>query len=213
MRSTSTTAIVIAAGERPRRDLIDGLKHDVVIAVDGGIAAVRSLGLVPNSVVGDLDSASPADVAWARSEGALVVEFSPEKDATDLELALDHAVDLGAERVIVLGLGGGRSDHLLGNWAVVCAHRPCAVEVLETGARSYIVHDRFERAVGEGRTVSIIPWGGPCVVSTDGLRWPLDQTVMSPVASLGISNEAVAADIVVDVHEGTAIVAIPTDAN
>ena len=58
---------------------------------------------------------TPAAVEAADAAGTTVDRHPAEKDATDLELALDAAVARGARRVVVVDGGGDRLDHLLGN--------------------------------------------------------------------------------------------------
>ena len=77
------------------------------------------MGLRPDVIVGDLDSADPEQVAETEATGTLVVRHPEDKDATDWELALRHVAAAGYERVIVLGGAGGRLDHLLANALVL----------------------------------------------------------------------------------------------
>ncbi len=87
------TALVFAGGERPPPSAVDGLlAADVVIAADSGLGHALALGCAVDLVVGDLDSVDPDDARRARRPAGAVVEQHPaDKDATDLELALDAA--------------------------------------------------------------------------------------------------------------------------
>ena len=88
-----------------------------VIAADGGVDRALALGLHVDLAIGDFDSVSPAGLAAAEAAGARVERHPAAKDATDLELALDAAIALGPARIVVVGSGGGRLDHLLGSRA------------------------------------------------------------------------------------------------
>ena len=80
-------------------------------------------------VVGDLDSVSPAALDAAGAAGARVVRHPTAKDATDLELALDEAVALGAQRVLVVASAEGRLDHLLASLLLLGSQRYAGVEI------------------------------------------------------------------------------------
>src|SRR4051794_10898103 len=109
--------VIVVAGGDPVPPSVRSRLPDaaLVIAADSGADHAASLGLSVDLVVGDLDSVSPAGLAAARDGGARVDEHPAEKDATDLELALDAAVSAGATEIVVVGGHGGRLDHLLAN--------------------------------------------------------------------------------------------------
>ena len=94
--------IVVAAGEGPAT-LPAPPESATVIAADGGLDRALALGLRPAIVLGDLDSVSETALRQAESDGIRVVRHPTEKDATDLELALEEAQLLGARRVLVIG--------------------------------------------------------------------------------------------------------------
>ena len=83
-----TTALVYLRGRQRVRALPPGVEDALVVAADGGLAEAVRLGLQVDVVVGDLDCASPAEVAAARQAGAEVARHPEDKDATDLELAI-----------------------------------------------------------------------------------------------------------------------------
>src|SRR5262245_27401189 len=102
-------SIVVAAGEGPRLTTLPPIAADAtVIAADGGLDRALALGLRPGIVLGDLDSVSADALASAERDGARVVRHPRDKDATDLELALDEARLLGARRVLVIASAEGR---------------------------------------------------------------------------------------------------------
>ena len=121
----TTLAIVVTGGDPPDPDLVEalGLPVDgrVVVAADSGVAHALALGLVVDVAVGDFDSLDPGTLAAVEAAGTRVERHPVAKDATDLELALDVAIGLGVERVVVLGGHGGRLDHFLANALVLAA--------------------------------------------------------------------------------------------
>jgi thiamine pyrophosphokinase len=186
----SPTALVICGGGRVLRDLpLDGDSR--VIAADGGVAEALRLGLTVDVLVGDLDSATDGDVERVRQAGGEVEPHDPDKDATDLELAMDRAVRDGATRLVVAGGDGGRLDHLFGNLTLVAAPRWASIQIDAVIGAALLHVVRHERAMdGDvGELVSLFALGGPATgVTTSGLRWPLADATLGAGSSLGVSN-------------------------
>ncbi len=92
---------------------------DLIICADGGLRPIHALAIAPQVVIGDFDSVEPTLVEWARGHGSTLVPHPQDKDKTDVELALDHAIERGATEVDFFGVLGGRVDHMLANVALV----------------------------------------------------------------------------------------------
>ena len=85
---------------------------DCVISVDAGLEYTKSLGLVPQAVVGDFDTIKPAILEEYKAIPEILWDVhKPEKDETDTELAVNTALKLGCNRIFILGATGGRLDH------------------------------------------------------------------------------------------------------
>ena len=86
-----------------------------------------------------------------------------------------------------------------------------SIEVRDAGGTTYVVHSQLTVSGSIGDTISVIAWGGPARgVRTSGLRWELDDAVLSPTSSLGVSNELIAATASISVAEGILFVVVPT---
>jgi thiamine pyrophosphokinase len=206
-------AIVIAGGDPPTADELTAISTDtLVIAADSGIGPLHGIGRVPHAVVGDLDSADPVHVATARDAGARVERHPEDKDATDLELALGTARDAGADRVTVLGLGGGRLDHLLAN-LLLLAHPAWAdlvVDARTADATLTVVRATRTLTGSVGGIVTLLPLGGPAIgITTEGLRWPLRDETLVPATTRGVSNEIETAPARVHVRDGVLLAVEP----
>ena len=183
-----------------------------VIAVDSGIDHAQALGLTIDLAIGDFDSVSAAGLAGVEASGALVERHPIAKDATDLELALDAAIDRRPARIHVLGGHGGRLDHLLGNALLLAAPRYSAAEVT---ARMGTAHLTVVRQLSElhgpiGDLVSLVPLHGPAEgVTTSNLRYPLDREDLAPGSSRGISNELTRPSATVEIRRGVLVAIQP----
>ena len=185
------TVLVLTGGDAPHPALVVP-PADVVVAADSGAERAAALGLDIDVLVGDLDSVRPATVAAVDAAGGRVVRHPRDKDATDLELALDLAVELAPARVVVVGGHGGRLDHALATMAALAAAAVPGrrVEAWMGPALVQLTADEVTVAGRPGELVSLVPTGGPVDgVTTTGLRWPLVDAHLPYGSTRGVSNE------------------------
>lgn len=206
-------AIIIAAGqdrneEDERRWIQEG---DLIIGADGGAARALSWGVVPDLVIGDMDSLPDLDRSRLAARGCRFVEHPRAKDETDLELALTHAAEQGAQEIIILGALGGRLDHTLANVLLL------ALPVLASGSACIVDGKQEARLLRDGGLahlegrpgdlVSLLPLGGDVHgVTTAGLAWTLQNDTLRFGLSRGVSNEMTDAVARVEVGEGFLLV-------
>jgi thiamine pyrophosphokinase len=205
-------AVVVASGEGPELTLPPA---ETVVAADGGLLRARALGLGVDVVVGDLDSATPEALAAAEAEGARIVRHPQAKDATDLELALDEVVALGARRVLVVASAGGRLDHLLGSVLLLAEERYAGLE-LDALVGDALVHVvRGERTLrgAPGELLTLVPLGGAADgVPTDGLEDPLRGESLAPGTTRGVSNVFLETEAHVTLERGVLLAIRPQGA-
>jgi thiamine pyrophosphokinase len=185
-------SIVVAAGEGPSLATLLPISADaIVIAADGGLDRAHSLGLRPGIVLGDLDSVSADALSSAEREGARVVRHPAEKDATDLELALDEAQALGARRVLVIASAAGRLDHLLASLLLLGSDTLAGLEIdaLVGDAAVHVIRGERELQGTPGDLLTLLALNGLAAeVTTEGLVYPLRGATLMPGSSRGVSN-------------------------
>lgn len=208
--------VVFAGGTAPSAELYRSVMDDVaapvcVIAADSGADHAHQLGLHVDLAVGDFDSASDATQSWLHRTGSEIRPHSPDKDQSDLELALEASIEKGPDSVFVLGLGGGRPDHALLNLMVLCDGRWQGVPVFgeADGCWITVVRQHAELAGDPGSVVSLLPVGGPATVTTDGLLFGLDDEELSPTSARGLSNVMTRSDASIDVTSGVVLALQP----
>lgn len=180
---------------------------DAVVCADGGARHARRLGLVPDAVVGDLDSVPRARPrGWARTEYVRV----PDPERGDLDKALDHAESLGARRAWVAAALGGLMDHELVNLAVLESRR--------TRLELVLLGEGEARLLGPGRHVLDVRRKGRfsllaaprARVTLRGARYPLRDAVLLR-DSRGLGNTA-SGPVTLAVAEGRVWVIVPRPA-
>ena len=205
--------IVVVAGGAP----VDRVRAEAVtpstcvIAADAGVALAHALGWTVDVAVGDFDSLDTATVDRLPELAAEVRRFDADKDATDLELALDAAAERAPARLLVLGIEGGRPDHALANLLVASSARFAALEVelVLEGGRAWVVRDELIGTFPDDRIVSLVSVHGAATVSLVGVRWPLDREVLLAGSSRGISNRTTDEPFRLTVHDGSILCIAP----
>jgi thiamine pyrophosphokinase len=189
---TKEAVVVVAGGAPPPRDVARGIPPGTtVIAADGGLDNARALGLTATTAIGDFDSVSPDALEAAAAAGVELVRHPEAKDATDLELALDAALELRPERIRVLAGDGGRLDHLLSALLLLASPRYEAVPIDASVGTAHVHVVRGERTLAgaPGELLSLVALNGPAEgVTTEGLAYPLVGETLEPGSSRGVSN-------------------------
>jgi thiamine pyrophosphokinase len=206
-------AVILANGQLPdpgaaRRHIQSA---DRLICADGGTQHAIRLGLVPDIVVGDLDSIEAPARATLEAAGVRFEAHPVRKDKTDLELALGLAIAEGAMQVDLLATLGGRLDQSLANlllltqpeWATV------SVRVIEGSETAWVVRGgQTARLTGNaGDTLSLVPLT-PQVsgVNLTGVEWPLANATLQLGSTLTISNTLADRVAQLQVAEGLVLV-------
>lgn len=195
--------LIIAGGEMDisfGEEYLKSHSFDRVACADAGLDAARALHLPVDCVMGDFDSVSGEVLEEYRSRENAgsreteLIQYPPEKDATDLNLVLDWAVEQQPEEIVILGATGGRLDHFLANVNLL-------MEPLSRGIPAYIVdrcnklcllnHSQmFRREELHGKYISFLPLTERVRnVTLRGFRYELDGRDMFLGSSLGVSNE------------------------
>jgi thiamine pyrophosphokinase len=206
------TTVVLAGGDPvdpADRSLVPA--DAFVVAADSGLDSALALDIHVDLVIGDMDSVSAAALRQAESSGTRIERHPVDKDATDLELALDAALEAGAKEIIILGGHGGRLDHLLGNALLLASPRYAAPDMKWQIGSATVTPCRPGRttliAGAPGDRVSLLPIGGPATtIVTTGLTWPLAAEDLLPGSTRGISNEMTGPTATVEVGSGVLLV-------
>ena len=191
-----TQALIFANGRLAGGPLLRqtraAMPQALVIAADGGARLARSCGLVVDVVIGDMDSIDAQTLEQIQEAGAQLLRHPPDKDETDLELALKWAADQGICCLRVFGALGGRLDQTLANVSLLALPqlRDCDVQLLDGKQRAWLLRPGAHELVGAaGDTVSLLPLHGPARgIASDGLRWELRNETLQPGPARGISN-------------------------
>jgi thiamine pyrophosphokinase len=203
-------AIIFANGELSDPSGVQDLLRpgDLIVAADGGTRHALAAGVSPHIVIGDLDSLPPDVQAQVESAGACIVHFSPNKNETDLELALLHAAQAGVTEIIILAALGGRLDQTIANLLLLTLPelRGIDVRIVEGHQAAFLIPAGGDGVLIEGQpgdTVSLIPLRGDVEgVTAEGVEWPLHDDTLRFGQARGVSNVLTAGQARVRIRQG-----------
>ncbi|MAT95793.1 MAG: thiamine diphosphokinase [Anaerolineaceae bacterium] len=176
-----------------------------VWAADGGSRHLFRLDHLPDKVIGDMDSLAPELQDWLTTNQIPFDQHPPEKDETDLELALLLAAERPEQDIWLFGLLGGRLDQTLAN--IFLLNHPAlvgkTVQLITPTEHAWLVRRQTEVGGQVGDLVSLIPLAGDAEgVSTTGMQWTLQEETLHFGQARGISNRLTAEKATVTLEKG-----------
>ena len=176
------------------QDYLSKERFDMVVCADAGMDTAFQLGIKPDHILGDFDSASQETLSYFREQGCGVDTFPAQKDATDTELALDFILSKQVQEIVIVGATGRRLDHFLGNLhilyktvraGVVCSLVDPYNRITMT---DHPMNLRREQLYGS--YISLFPFAGPVKgLCLSGFAYEVEDFTLEPGSSRGISNE------------------------
>ena len=203
--------IIFANGEIPDIKKVRTFLRpdDHIICADGGTRHALALKLKPDLVIGDMDSLQKSHWQKLKTSGISIELFPRDKNETDLELAINRAISMRPQQIVIVAALGGRLDQTLGNITLLADARLSGVDVrLDDGVEEiFICRDQAQVHGRSGDIVSLIPWQGAVTgVQTKDLKWTLNDETLYPDKTRGISNEMTGETASVSIKTGALLV-------
>jgi len=187
------------------KDRLAFAERSDLICADRGALHLYRLGLVPEAIIGDMDSLDPELVRFFEEEGCRFIRYSERKDETDTELALAYAFLQEPESVHIFAATGGRLDHTLANISLLVsgAEKGIPVDLVSEWGDVFLVHKSYRIDGEAGQTVSFFPLTSSVEgITLKGFEYPMTGGVMKLGHPMGISNRLTAAQGLIVVESG-----------
>ena len=185
----------------------DGV-FDYVIAVDAGFVHLESVGCTPDLALGDFDSLGYVPRCKK------VARHPVHKDKSDLELALDRAMNRDFTDLVVYGALGGRLDHTVANLQLLARYAEAGANVtaigLDSAARYIVGPDVYDLPLHDAGTVSVFAMTPEAHgVIERGMEYSIDDETLGNRTTRGLSNELIGQEAAIAVEAGTLLVFHP----
>ncbi len=215
--------VIVTGGPLPAqaaalvKSLSDSSEDTVVIACDGGTDILALKNIVPDMVIGDMDSISDKGLEFIKNNNIFTEKYPVEKDWTDTEIALGKTE---GDEVILVCPVEGRLDHVLANLSLVLKLRSEGKEIEITDGITCC----YPLSGKDSCEVDVAPYNGKAAVSlvpcdfsnpvtgvtTKNLYYPLKNEDLKFGSSFSFSNHPVdgASSIKVSIKSGLLLVVV-----
>ena len=197
---------IVGAGENYGLDF-HVREGDYVIAADGGFRYLDEAGIFPDMVVGDFDTLKYVPVHPE------IVRLNPVKDETDTWEAVRMGLKKGYREFHFFCCMGGRIEHTIANLQMLS-------RIAELGGKGYLYDDRnvltaiknseIELTEKKNGFISVFSLSDESRgVSIRGLKYELEEAVLTNRYPLGVSNEYIGRPAYISVREGSLLIVYP----
>ena len=174
---------------------------DLVIAADSGYKNAEKLGAHTNILIGDFDSLS--DIPDGVDE---IKRVPVEKDLTDTQIAVETAIERGADEIVIVGSTAGRFDHALSTMAILENYWGKRIPMYIVNGQNrvrFIRNSGFIVVRSKYKYFSVIAADEKVKgVSIEGGKYPLVNKTLERKHQFAVSNEIVKNAALINVKKG-----------
>ncbi len=202
VREDQEPALIIANGAPCSKELMGQLLEwsPLVIVLDSAMERVLELGIKVDVLLGDFDRGFDPE-QYREAQYPLEIVYTPDQDKTDLEKAFDFLIDRNIPAVYVIWATGKRADHTITNITNIVRYRDkLKIVILDDHSKIFLLPQKFEKWYPEATPISLIPIGSVRGISTQNLKYPLNDEELHIGYRTGSSNQVLKDGMVVIEH-------------
>ncbi|MDD4291663.1 MAG: thiamine diphosphokinase [Clostridia bacterium] len=178
---------------------------DLVIGVDGGAQRLFAQNIAFDLAIGDFDSCK------GEFDCADKIVLNPVKDFTDMHCAVMHAEERGYTRFVLYGADGGRISHTIANLQLIhyISAKGNNAVIKGVNADFYAVtNGTLHFTPRKSGYISVFAYDHANGVYLNGLKYPLENAILTNSFPLGVSNEFIGQPATVSVRQGSLLVVV-----
>lgn len=171
--------------------LIKNNKIDKLIAVDGGANRIKKLNILPDLIIGDLDSLTKINKEYYQNQNVEFIQHPVEKDQTDSELAIDYCLNNDFKNIYLTGALGGRIDQQLANLNLLeyITDLDLEAKIISSNLEIALIKDQKKFINKKGYRLSLIAQTKMVKgLTITGCKYNLDNQTLKRSQTRGISN-------------------------
>ncbi|MGL4913788.1 MAG: thiamine diphosphokinase [Romboutsia sp.] len=197
-------------GYKAIREVLYKEEYNCIICADGGANHAYNMEIIPDYIIGDLDSVKEDIVKYYKNLNVRFEKFPTKKNETDTELCIYLATKLKADEIHFIGALGNRVDHMIANINLLYYIRiqNIAPKIISEEEEIYIaLNEEISINGKKGDTISVIPINGNAnSVTLTNLEYPLENYHMKFYIPLGISNVMLEDECKIKVSDGSLLI-------
>lgn len=188
------------------------LNKAFIIGADGGANMLRKLNVLPNLVIGDMDSITANNLLYYQQHPLVDVEKYPVmKDETDTEIAIMRAIEMTPDEVLLYGTLGNRFDHSLANVYLLLRLTAAGIKarMIDEVNEIMILKQSSDFNFELGTIISLLPIDGRVEgIKITGFQYPILNQSMETQTPYGISNVVNSANQSIEFEKGMLLLVI-----
>lgn len=208
--------IILSGGNPPSKELLTKEMADgaFLIGADSGANCLFLYNIKPDLLVGDFDSIDKKVLDHFKKSNCNIDTYPTEKDFTDTEIAVEKALSMKPNKIVLMGCTGSRVDHMLGNIGMLKKCLENGVDACIVDENNYIrLTDTSTSLKGTvGRIFSLQSYGDEIIgLTIEGAKYPLNDYNLKIGQSITISNEFILTQVKIKFKSGTLMIILSKD--
>lgn len=194
-------AILCLDAVLPGNEVFSLFKDIPIIAADGASIKLYEKSIIPNFIIGDLDTFMSNPISEKLKTLSEVIHL-PEQDTNDFEKSLNFCINKGWKNILIVGFHGGALEHTLNNWSIIKKFsRRLYLCLFDDGRYGISIYNSISFSANNDEIISIIPQPS-AKLTTKGLQWELNDETLKLGIREGARNIARAESIVITLFKG-----------
>lgn len=197
-------AVIFLNGDPPHIRLIKRYveKLDFIVAADGASNYLRSLNIMPDIIIGDMDSTSRSTAKFFGRKEIPVIEIK-EQETTDFEKSLMFCLKNGLKNILVFGAVSTRTDHTINNFSIMKKYfNKAGITFVTAEFEIFLIRKQTEFSVMPGETLSLMALPKASGITTKGLMYSLNNEILEFGKREGTLNKTVSNKVSISFKTG-----------
>lgn len=197
------------------KKILEENKFETIIAADKGLEALNKINVMPKYIIGDFDSVNKTTLNQYENKNIEITYLKPEKDFTDTHMAIKLAIEKRAKHITIIGATGTRMDHTLANIHALneTLQNNVPTEIINENNRIMLINKKAKLIKNTNyKYVSIIPLTTKITgLTLKGFKYNIENATINLGESIGVSNEQIEQEALIEIKEGIAILIYSKD--
>jgi thiamine pyrophosphokinase len=197
-------SVIFLNGKLPRLKIIEHYisRNSYIICADGGANKLREYSILPNIILGDLDSIYKKSIKYF-SKKNIEIRKIEDQDTTDFEKSLMYCIENDIKKCLIFGAISRRSDHTLNNFSILKRYyKSLEMKIIDDRYEIFFVKNNVSLSYKKNKTLSFMAMPNAKGITTTGLKYPLNNEDLEFGVREGTLNESVSDKITIQITEG-----------
>ena len=197
-------SIIFLNGKLPRRKIVEHYikKTTYIICADGGANKIKDYSILPNIILGDLDSINRGSTKFF-SKKSIEIRKIEDQDTTDFEKSLMYCIENNIKKCLIFGAISRRSDHTLNNFSILKRYyKSLELKLIDSRFEIFFINNSLSFNYKKNKTLSFMAMPYAKGIITNGLKYPLNNEDLEFGVREGTLNESISDKITIQFSEG-----------